>query len=48
MKHTVIGVLGTSISVVLEHANQLAGFAAGALTAAWMARQLWLSFQKKK
>lgn len=48
MKQGAIGTAGTLASLVLENVNHLAAIAAGLLTAAWMARQLWLSFREKK
>lgn len=43
-----IGVGGTTLSVILDKFNGDAATLAGLLTAAWMARQLWLSFKAKK
>ena len=45
MRHSLIGICGTVASVTLSDINSAAGTAAGVLTAAYMARKLYLSFQ---
>ena len=46
MRHCLVGIGGTLASITLENVNSLAGAAAGLLTAAYMARKLYLSFRK--
>lgn len=41
-----IGVGGTALAVLLDKFSGDAATIAGLLTAAWMARQLWVSFRK--
>ena len=48
MRHCIIGVGGTLASLSLENINSLAGAAAGAFTAAYMALKLYLSFRDKR
>lgn len=43
-----IGVGGTGFAAFLAPFAPDAAFLAGVFTAAWMARQLWLSFKTKK
>lgn len=43
-----IGVTGTGFAAILADIAPDAAALAGLFTAAWMARQLWLSFRPKK
>jgi hypothetical protein len=48
LPHLGVGVGGTGLAAILSPIAPDAAALAGLLTAAWMARQLWLSFKPKK